>query len=133
MTHSDDFIFLEILGKTEAHLPTKERTYWTTWLLRKVNKTVGKTSSRYARSSRTTKQTERKFWTFGEYYFIYYSMRHVDIVWRFSVFLNFYWFLFGLIYFESTLVRLLMALILYFLLWASLFMKPNVINDLSIN
>ena len=55
-TYSNEVIFSEVLGKAEAHLPTKEQTFWATWLLRKVNKTVAKTSSRYARLSRYVKR-----------------------------------------------------------------------------
>ena len=48
---SNELIFSGILHKAEVHLTTKEQTFWAIWLLRKVNKTVAKTSSRYARTS----------------------------------------------------------------------------------
>ena len=48
---SNELIFSGILQKVEIHLSMKEQTFWAIWLLRKVNKTVAKTSSRYACTS----------------------------------------------------------------------------------
>jgi hypothetical protein len=44
------------MRKAEVHFPQKEQTFWATLLLRKITKTVAKTSSRHARPSRYTRK-----------------------------------------------------------------------------
>ena len=60
---SNELIFSGILQRVKVHFTTKEQTFWAIWLLRKVNKTVAKTSSRYARTScYATKNYLVKYW-----------------------------------------------------------------------